>query len=105
MTTSNTKLTKDEKEDRKQLLACLKHEEGEIFSYPEHNATIVVVPEFKGSNMVRVSVSYSSPNEKKFRRKVGEYYALCNMFDCEEFIKVPLKYGYDELADHLSFLC
>ena len=105
MNTSNTKLTKSQKVVRKFLMEALHGQKGEIFSFPENNCTVVIVPEFTNSNMARVSVSYSSDNEQKFRAKVGEYYALSKMFDCQEFIKVPLKYGYDELADRLSFLC
>lgn len=106
MNTSNTKLTKSQKIVRKFLMEALQGQNGEIFSFPENNCTIVIVPEFTNSNMVRVSVSYSSDNEQKFRAKVGEYYALEKMFDTCEYIKLPNKhYGFLDIADTIAQLC
>ena len=106
MNTSNTKLTKEQKTMRKFFLEALQEQNGEIFSFPENNCTIVVIPEFTNSNMLRVSVSYSSDNEQKFRRKVGEYYALEKMFGNSEYIKLPIKhYAYFEVADNIAQLC
>lgn len=106
MTTSNTKLTKDQKISLKDFQELLQDLKGEIFTFSEYNCTIVVVPEFNNSKMVRVSVSTMSDNEKKFRNKVGQFYALEKMFGySDEYIKIPVKNNsYYEIAEHISYL-
>ena len=107
MTTSNTKLTQDQKSLLKAFQELLQELKGEIFTIPYYNCTVVVVPEFNNSKMVRVSISHSSKNEKKFRDKVGQYYALEKMFGySSEYIKVPLKNNScSEIAQHIAYLC
>lgn len=106
MNTSNTKINSNQKTWRKEMLKLLQEKNGEIFSFPACNCTIVVVPEFTNSNMVRVSISYSSDNELKFRPKVGQYYALQKMFNEGDYIKLPIKYyEFFEIADSIAQLC
>ncbi len=90
MTVSNSKLDRDSKADRKVLLAALTAAGGQIFSFPNAGwgVTIAVMPEFEGSRTMRVAVAVASPAEEKFRRKVGEYVALCHMDDGQS-IAVP----------------
>lgn len=73
---SNTKLSKLQKESLKTLKA--EYPEAKIFSFPMENCTIVMGAVFPGSRMVKIGISWASPNEKKFRRKVGEYNAMLN---------------------------
>lgn len=86
MTTSNTKLTREQKDFFKNL----KYQNPEIqfFSFPEFYATVAIKREFSGSRMARVSVSYCAMTEQRFRRKVGQYHAATKML-AGEFIKVP----------------
>lgn len=69
--TSNTKLTREMKDYVKQLR---EKQSGElhVFQYPEKRVTVAVryIP---GHNAARVFVSLASPDEIKFRPKVGEY--------------------------------
>lgn len=85
---SNSKLNSVQKTLRKNMLVKFTGEGGEIFSFSEHRTTVAIVPEFTGSKMSRVSVSICSPDEVKFRRKVGEYFALDKLF-VGEYVVVP----------------
>ena len=71
---SNSKLTPEQKIERKELMQIMRVSGGEIMQDSENGATAVILSEFAGSRMVRVSFSFMSPNETKFRRKVGEYW-------------------------------
>ena len=68
---ANTKLTRDEKSD----LATLKMDNPTINFYTNEETTVA----FKANpncNTVEFSLSVKSPDEVKFRRKVGEYIAI-----------------------------
>lgn len=66
---SNTKLGKFDKE----ILRAMKDENPKITLSNNMETTIA----FKESiNTVEFALSVMSPNEKKFRRKVGEYWAM-----------------------------
>lgn len=73
---SNSKLTPEQKIERKQLIEQIMRDNGEIYQNEGTGETMVAVPEFTGSRMYHVSFSFMSPDEVKFRRKVGEYWAL-----------------------------
>lgn len=85
---SNSKLNAVQKDSRKNMLIDHEANGGEIFSFPQYFATVAIVPEFTGSNMSCMSVSVCSPDETKFRRKVGEFYALDKLF-AGECVKMP----------------
>ena len=87
MNQSNSKLNKDEKIILREMKLDFDSREGEIFSYPETGVTIAI--EHKGVHTSRVSMSVMSPDEKKFRRKVGEYHALNNLMYNDRFMTVP----------------
>ena len=77
MTQSNTKLDRAQKEDRKQLMEMLP--EGARFEYsPDNRFVFLVVP---AGRVDHWHAAIASPNEKKYRRKVGEYLALCRWSD------------------------
>ena len=86
---SNSKLTKLQKATHKEMLGMLTSAMGGIVTSNSGAVTVVWMPEFVGSRMVRVSVSVASPSERKIRAKVGEYHALDKLFNCEQFITVP----------------
>lgn len=86
---SNSKLTPEQKIQRKQLMQTMRDSGGEIMQDSENGVTAVILYEFPGSRMVRVSFSFMSPDETKFRRKVGEYWALRRMFWTGESVAVP----------------
>lgn len=86
---SNSKLLSYQKAERKDMLSQLNTDDGYILQDPETGVTMVIVPEFPGSRMVRVSFSFMSADETKFRRKVGEYWALRRMFWTGESVIVP----------------
>jgi len=81
MTQSNTRLDAASKVDRRELLKSLRALGGEVFSFPNDGITIAIQPAFEGSRTMHVAVAVASPEEKKFRRKVGEYVALCHLVD------------------------
>lgn len=71
---SNTKLTPDQKEERKLLLKSMPN------VTLVNNAETTFAYQEKG-NTVELSLSVKSDNEKKFRSKVGEYHALRRWYD------------------------
>ena len=84
MNASNSKLSAEQKEIFKGMKADFT---GEIFSFPEAGLTIAI--EHKGLNTSRVAMSVMSPDETKFRRKVGKYHALSKLMYNGEFMTVP----------------
>ena len=97
---SNSKLTPEQKISRKVMLRAVVNRGGRVYS--DGRVTLCLIPEFAGSRMMRVSVSVISPDELKFRRKVGEYHALSRMFDRAEFIIIPSWFN-DEDEDECFF--
>ena len=81
-------------------LRC-KFPDAEEFSYPFTGITVVIIPEFTGSEMVRVAVSTCSENEQEFRRKVGLYHAYNKMLD-GEFSKFRRPCNFEKFADGLA---
>lgn len=75
---SNTKLSTDQKLFRKEMREYAKHEKWKI----AHNGVTTLVYKDRG-NTVEFSIAVTSPDESKFRRKVGEYYALRRFEDGE----------------------
>ena len=59
-----------------------------VFYNDAQGATVLELPEFPGSKMKMVAVSFASEDEIKLRKKVGEYKAM-EKFENGEFIKVP----------------
>lgn len=78
---SNSKLALDEKADRKTLLKQLHGAGGEVYSFLSMGVTVLVCPSMPEGKMGVFAVSICSPDEIKFRRKVGEYRALCRWVD------------------------
>ena len=100
---SNSKLNSAQKMLRKNMLVKVTGKGGEIFSFPECRATVAIVPVFTGSKMSRVSISFCSADETKFRRKVGEYHALNKLFD-GECIYVPTPNQAEYFANEFAKL-
>jgi hypothetical protein len=76
---SNTKLADHEKIDRKQLLSIL-GTGGRPDCISENGVTTIV---FKHrGHTVEFSMAVASPEETKFRRKVGQYLALQRFENC-----------------------
>ena len=76
---SNTKLNQAQKEDRKIL-------KGEFAGNLMQNGKTTVAYVDRG-NTVEFSLAVVSPDEKKFRRKVGEYHAL-SRFEFGETVRM-----------------
>ena len=81
--TSNSKLTPEQKAVRKELIALLPN--GSSFSVNSKGVTVLCVPNGK---TVEIATSILSDDEQKFRRKVGEYFALIRWNDGAT-IKLP----------------
>jgi hypothetical protein len=77
---SNTKLSGFEKK----VLAAMREEQKDVKIV---NDGITTVAYLKFPNTVEFSTSVSSPEEKKFRAKVGEFYAR-NRMDSGETVKM-----------------
>ena len=91
---SNSKLTTEQKAHRKQLLA----------KYPLASWGVsggVTVMFYPAGNVQRMVTSVASLDEKKIRRKVGEYNCLLR-FDCEMFAVVPAYTDAQETAEYLE---
>lgn len=77
--TANTKLTKDQKAQRREWLGEMEYLGGEVATAGMF--TVAKLPDFPGSKMAHYSVSVCSDTEMKFRRKVGEYHALRRLME------------------------
>lgn len=73
---SNSKLTPEQKAERKELLAQLP--KGSQFAVSETGVTYLTVPD---GQFNQLTSAFMSPDEAKFRRKVGEYHALMRWAD------------------------
>ena len=84
MVKSNSKLTTQEKLD---LVEFKVNSKGSGFYYfPDTGLTVLTMP--GGMGWQKVSVSFCSANEKRFRESVGAYHAASRM-DVGQFIRVP----------------
>lgn len=99
--TANTKLTREQKDQRIEWLCELKFSSGEIANAGMF--TVAKLPDFEGSKMAHFSVSVCSETEQKFRRKVGEYHALRRLMEFNgEWITLPASISAQELANSLD---
>ncbi len=79
-TQSNSKLTKEQNQERKEMKAVAIENCGAfVFSFPDQGVTVVV--QRTGEDRGVFAVSLESENERKFRRKVGEFHALNRFHD------------------------
>jgi hypothetical protein len=93
MKMSNSKLTLCQKHAVKGFKADIQ-ESGGTFAHVGR-FTVVIMPEFPGSSMARMSVAFASENEQKIRRKVGIYHAMVRMYDNQS---VPVPVNFDALS-------
>jgi hypothetical protein len=94
---SNTRLASDQKADRKMLIENLPAG-SQLAQSEDKRVTVLIVPAGVVSHM---SVAIGSEHEHKFRRKVGEYVALCRYFDGQYTI-VPPKITAQVKANYMS---
>ncbi len=78
---SNSKLTPMQNDDRKDMKAGAKRDGVQVFHFTNFGYTLAVRQ--MGANNVAVAVACMAENEQKYRRKVGEYYALSRWFDAQ----------------------
>ena len=97
-------MNKTQKETRKHLLEILRKACGVVRTYPQRNITVLAVPATQDNNSVfyRVSVAYCGANDK-FKRKRGEFEALCRWYYDGNYITVP-SFGMTvvEFADYFA---
>ena len=96
MLSSNTKLDKDQKTDRKELMAKLP--DFSQFGYSGRITTLVV----PSGAVDMLYTAIASPDEQKLRRKVGEYVCLNRRYDG---MGVPVQSGSDAqmIAEQLDW--
>ena len=102
MNQSNTKLTAEEKEMLVEMKIEFADLGGEVFYFPEHGLTIAMLP---AGEVTQVATSVSSPNEKKFRRKVGAYKAVSRLMWEVEYMIVPMLASNEIWAYEFAELC
>lgn len=93
---SNTKLTPDQKF----ILKDLKKEARDNGINWANNGETTIAFKRMG-NTVRFSTSVSSPDETKFRRKVGEYYALIRLMDHDNYVVLNLS-DFDNMMANIG---
>lgn len=80
MANSNSKLSKVDKQIRKDLRALFLEQGGTLRSFPQYGVTVGIVPNAKEgdtrSKTATLYTSIASNDEQKFRRKVGEFHVL-----------------------------
>lgn len=91
---SNSKLTAEQKADRKAYKRNLLPQGVQLFSFPDVGVTVAM--RATGERMGEFSASIASPDEKKFRRKVGEFHALRRFWD-GQVCPVRLPSGRDSM--------
>ncbi len=74
--TTQTKLTKDEKAEVRDLISDFTSQGGTLFYVPRVGMVVAMIPEFSGSRMANVGVSFAATSEKKFRKLVGARLAI-----------------------------
>ena len=77
---SNTKISKSTKSA---LNAELMKFANKVYSFDfvyneEMGITVLIVQPFKNANVCHIATSIMSPDEKKFRKSVGRFYAYMN---------------------------
>jgi len=84
------KLTKEQRTQRKMMLADLESQGGEVFAFKDEGLTVVVVPAVDEavSRFARVSVAQCDFVDDTFKRKVGEFIAL-DRLELGETFSVP----------------
>jgi len=102
MNQSNTKLTAEEKETLVEMKIEFEELGGEVFYFPNHSLTIAMIP---AGDVTRVATSVSSPNEKKFRRKVGAYKAINRLVWDGECMIIPTIASNEIWAHGFADLC
>lgn len=101
--TANTKLSREQKNDRIEWLTALEYSDGEVAT--SGRFTVAKMADFPNSRMAHFSVSYCARDEKKIRRKVGEYYALKKLMDfAGDWITLPANISADDLVNTLDEL-
>ena len=94
---SNSKLNPDQKADRKAWLADLPPNATMVTSVC--GVTILAVPD---GNVTRFYSSVSSPDERKVRRKVGEYWVLYRRATDQDGFLMPGSWTADEMLEQLA---
>lgn len=98
---ANTKLTKDQKAERREWIDELEYAGGEVANAGMF--TVAKLPDFAGSKMAHFSVSVCSDTEMKFRRKVGEYHALRRLMEFKGYwITLPAVISAQQFAESLA---
>lgn len=98
MLASNSKLTPAEK----LILKDYREEQANTVVYRNSTTTIVVRFNRLNSQLVRFSTSVQSPDEQKFRNKVGEYHARVR-FDNGE-VSILTRDDFMNLVDVAGFV-
>ena len=93
--TSNSKLTPEQNAERKELKFAA-FAQGIALA---HNGKTTIAFKHKG-NTVELALSVASPDEVKFRRKVGEFFALCKFFDGATI--TMSKWDFDYMLDYME---
>jgi len=96
-----TKLSDFQKANRKAMMEHRKANGWEVHSFPEHRATVAI--RRTGSAMGKFTLSIASPDEPKFKRKVGEFHAL-QRIDDGAVLPVAMVPGdtLEGIAEHLA---
>lgn len=82
---SNTKLDFEQKE----ILRDMRNEAGKLGVVIEHFPEVgVTIASLNKGNTARVATAIMSDDERKYRKKVGEYYALSRLLYEDRFIVV-----------------
>lgn len=91
---SNSKLTKFEKQNLKNLKSEFPH-----VKFADNGENLVCAY-FEQGNNIGFAFSIASPNEKKFRRKVGQYYAMLRVYDNR--VAILPKCDFYHMREHLE---
>lgn len=96
MNPSNSKLTVAEKEILREM-----RKSDSVYVLTD-NRSVVIAYADAGNGLIKFATSIKSPDEKKFRFKVGDYHARTRL-DCGEFAILP-DATFVNMCDNETFL-
>lgn len=92
---SNTKLTLTQKQYIKRY-----EKVNTVYFFNNGKITLMVKPEFNNSRMLAVSISTMAPDENKFRKSVGKYFAI-NNFENGQYVLMSRETLFDFMDNTL----
>ena len=97
MNAVQSKLSRDEKENVREMIRDFRNFGGQLFFFKEERVTIAMAREFPGARFVRVGVAHAAPTETKFRKLYGAMLAIERTDSGMCSLSAPIALGNEKL--------